>query len=420
MQGYVVVDLETTGVRPRLNDRIVEIAAIYVSPEGDIENSWTTLVNPERDMGPQGIHGVKAVDVLEAPTFDELIPWVMAVTNNRLMVAHQAAFDLGFLKAEFERYGLQFSNIYAKPLCTLNWSKAFLTGSSRTLASCCSEVDIVIENAHTAIGDANATAKLLKYYILETNDINMRTRKNRAVINDWEAQHRPMFTEQPHVRIPELFPALRGQGQEQTGSFMSKIINNLNASVGSEAEESYLSLLDRVLLDREISARETQDLVTEAYELGMNKEVCAKLNRQYLKEVIKTAWEDREITEEEKADIDKVAELLDVPSGEVDQMLEQGWFEVELKKETRQENQGRFFLEPGDLIVFTGDMTMPRDEWFDIIESMGFKPSNGVTKKVKLVVAADPDSLSVKARKAHDYKIPIMNEQGFKNLLKEI
>ena len=74
-------------------------------------------------------------------------------------------------------------------------------------------------------------------------------------------------------------------------------------------------------------------------------------------------------------------------------------------------------LVAGDYIVLTGDMLRPRDEWHGELQTRGFVPWAAVTKKVKLVAAADPDSLSGKARKARDYGIPIVGEQGLADLL---
>ena len=67
-------------------------------------------------------------------------------------------------------------------------------------------------------------------------------------------------------------------------------------------------------------------------------------------------------------------------------------------------------LAPGAHIVLTGDMELPREHWHTILETRGFAPRPAVTKRVALVVAADPDSLSGKARKARDYGIPVVGE----------
>jgi DNA polymerase-3 subunit epsilon len=77
----------------------------------------------------------------------------------------------------------------------------------------------------------------------------------------------------------------------------------------------------------------------------------------------------------------------------------------------------QFGLLPGDLIVLRGDMTRSREDWQRELRERGFVPWDAVTKKVKLVAAADPDSLSGKARKARDYGIPIVSEAGLADLL---
>jgi DNA polymerase-3 subunit epsilon len=79
-----------------------------------------------------------------------------------------------------------------------------------------------------------------------------------------------------------------------------------------------------------------------------------------------------------------------------------------------------FALAAGDYIVLTGDMLRSRDEWQGELQNRGFVPWNAVTKKVKLLAAADPDSLSGKARKARDYGIPIVGEQGLADLLERM
>ena len=59
---YAVVDVETTGLRPSWHDRVVEIAIVHVDDAGTIEAEWCTLVNPQRDLGPQHIHGITAAE----------------------------------------------------------------------------------------------------------------------------------------------------------------------------------------------------------------------------------------------------------------------------------------------------------------------------------------------------------------------
>ena len=76
-------------------------------------------------------------------------------------------------------------------------------------------------------------------------------------------------------------------------------------------------------------------------------------------------------------------------------------------------------LEPGDRVVFTGDMVRDRSEWEALARRRGLEPG-GVTKKTKVVVASDPNSLSGKAGKARSYGIPIITETAFERLLEQV
>lgn len=61
--GYTVVEVDTTGLSPAQHDRTVELSVVYVSHEGQIQDHWSTLINPSRDVGPTRIHGHSASDV---------------------------------------------------------------------------------------------------------------------------------------------------------------------------------------------------------------------------------------------------------------------------------------------------------------------------------------------------------------------
>ena len=118
------------------------------------------------------------------------------------------------------------------------------------------------------------------------------------------------------------------------------------------------------------------------------------------------------VTAAERDDLDAVAHLLDLDPAEVDAALARG--------PGGDAGVGGFRLDPGDLVVFTGEMSVPRPVWEKRAEAAGLVPRSAVTKKVKLVVAADPDSLSGKARKATDYGIPIVTEDAFAVMLQRL
>ncbi|OBJ70737.1 hypothetical protein A5643_10210 [Mycobacterium sp. 1274756.6] len=116
------------------------------------------------------------------------------------------------------------------------------------------------------------------------------------------------------------------------------------------------------------------------------------------------------VTEAERRDLNAVAESLGMPAAQVDEALAWAAGQTGSAPATSE-----FALRPGDRVVFTGDMDRGRDEWIAAVVAAGLT-SGGVTKSTRLVVAADPDSLSRKAAKARSYGIPIVNEAAFDRL----
>jgi DNA polymerase III subunit epsilon len=115
-----IVDLETTGAHP-LDSRITEIAVIEVD-EGEVRSEWETLVNPQTAIpaGIQALTGISDAMVAVAPTFRDLAEGLFERLQGRVVVAHNARFDYGFLKQEFERCGLRYT---ARTLCTVRLSR---------------------------------------------------------------------------------------------------------------------------------------------------------------------------------------------------------------------------------------------------------------------------------------------------------
>ncbi len=138
MSGFAVVDLETTGIHPGRHERVVEVAVVHVSPRGEITGAWETLVNPERDLGPQSIHRVRGADVLRAPTFAQIACALADLLRERVVVAHNLHFDAGFLSAEYRRCGHEVP--LDDGLCTMSLARRYLPGSGRSLADCCARL----------------------------------------------------------------------------------------------------------------------------------------------------------------------------------------------------------------------------------------------------------------------------------------
>ncbi len=90
---FVVVDVETTGLFPEGNDRVVEIALIRLDSFGRQIGRYETLINPMRDVGPTFIHGITAREVVDAPPFEVVAGDVVQLLRNAVIVAHNASFE---------------------------------------------------------------------------------------------------------------------------------------------------------------------------------------------------------------------------------------------------------------------------------------------------------------------------------------
>lgn len=121
------VDLETTGANPTI-DRVTEIGLVLV--DGDQVSTWSTLVNPGQPI-PQFIQrltGISNEMVAGAPAFDQVAAELAERLHGRLFIAHNARFDYGFLRNEYQRLGRRFR---ADVLCTVRLSRRLFPGHHR-------------------------------------------------------------------------------------------------------------------------------------------------------------------------------------------------------------------------------------------------------------------------------------------------
>ncbi len=157
---YAIVDIETTGLSP-VHDRIIEIA-ILVYNDGQVAESFSTLLNPEMRL-PPGIcrlSGINDEMLQDAPKFYQIARRVVELTENRILVAHNARFDYAFIRQAFRALGYHF---HRRLLCTLRMSRKLLPGlPTYTLPCLCGHLKIPLSNGHRAMNDARATLRLFE------------------------------------------------------------------------------------------------------------------------------------------------------------------------------------------------------------------------------------------------------------------
>ncbi|MFF5896697.1 DEDDh family exonuclease [Streptomyces argenteolus] len=158
-KGYAVVDVETTGLAR--DDRIISAAVYRLDAQGDVEDHWYTLVNPERDPGPVWIHGLTS-DVLEgAPLFPEVAEELSRRLAGRVLVAHNAAFDWSMIAREYARAAVTAP--VEQRLCTIALSKELrLPLPNHKLESLAAHFGVVQQRAHHALDDARVLAEAFR------------------------------------------------------------------------------------------------------------------------------------------------------------------------------------------------------------------------------------------------------------------
>jgi DNA polymerase-3 subunit epsilon len=162
---FVVVDLETTGGRAsgEGHDSITEIGAVKVRG-GAVLGELATLVDPGRSIPPQivALTGITTAMVCDAPRIDSVLPAFLEFSRGAVLVAHNAGFDIGFLRAAAERAQIAWPR--PPVLCTVRLARRVLTrdeAPSVRLSALARLFAATTTPTHRALDDARATVDVL-------------------------------------------------------------------------------------------------------------------------------------------------------------------------------------------------------------------------------------------------------------------
>src|SRR3954468_24201687 len=155
-----IVDLETTGTRPA-SDRITEIGVLEVDGF-EVQSHWSTLVNPGVAVPSeiQALNGITREMLVEAPRFADLAEDLHERLAGRVFVAHNARFDYGFLRREFDRTGIKF---HAPAVCGVKLARRLYPRErGHDLDSLIARHGLACAARHRAMGDADALWQFLR------------------------------------------------------------------------------------------------------------------------------------------------------------------------------------------------------------------------------------------------------------------
>lgn len=392
---WAVVDVETTGLSPRY-DRVVEIAVIRISADGQEVDTWSTLVDPERDMSAARFNGLSAADVRGAPTFAEIMPDVLGRIGGARLAAHNSRFDVNFLQAEVGRAGMTWEG--ANALCTMSLPYQLGMVTSRRLEDCCEELHIPLPTERSAAGNAHASAAILLATLARMGVVDYFT--TAPVAPSWPPPIPPgairRRTDPPPPRIPTAL-----------GHLASHVEVEATGDMPADGALSYLELLDRVLEDRRVTEDEVDALAMIAEEWRLPAGGIRHLHASYLQGIWGLARADGVVTGAEHRDLEILTELLGVS-------VEDATTEPTTRATVRREDlTGRSVCFTGESVCTIDGALLSRDDQEALAEEAGLVVKAGVSSKLDVLVLADPDSKSGKSRKADELGVRKMAEPVF-------
>lgn len=157
---YAILDIETTG--GQYNEEGITEIAIYKFDGHEVVDQFISLVNPEKAIQPFVVKltGINNAMLSSAPKFYEIAKRIIEITDDCIIVAHNAQFDYRILRTEFTRLGYDYQR---KNLCTVELSKKLIPDQvSYSLGKLVRALGIPMADRHRATGDAMATVKLFK------------------------------------------------------------------------------------------------------------------------------------------------------------------------------------------------------------------------------------------------------------------
>ncbi len=181
-KGVLGVDLETTGLSP-LVDKIIEIAAVKISPLGEV-TTFHTLINPLIDIPEFTIqfHGLNNIDLEAAPTIKKPLKDFWDFAERFPVVGHNSSFDLGYLIKSSHDFQIEFPPLDVYDSC--RWARSIYKNTDHSpdnfkLSTLCTYFKIPL-NHHVAIEDTFACLKVLAQTLMGVGD--QKIAKNKSFV----------------------------------------------------------------------------------------------------------------------------------------------------------------------------------------------------------------------------------------------
>lgn len=407
--AFCVVDVETTGLAPG-QDRVVEIAVVRCDAHGDTVDEWHTLVHPQRPVFGTWIHGIDDDMVADAPCFDDIAPRLLSSLDAAVLVAHNAAFDRGFLQAELAGAGIDVRLPY---LCTMHMRRhvGHTAPVMHRLAWACWQTGAPLEQAHAAVADARAVATLLRTYLVDARTMGhgtLRSLAATAAVADACSSPLLSCTERGTTGLVKPRPTTTN-------------VRSAPRHVAEPVEIArYKSALEDAVEDFALDGDEVDALHALVIDLGMSARDIRDAHREFISERLVSYLDDDELSWEEYEQLRILSRLLAVDGRWLEELVAEvrpryAAATVEALEDREGASDGAA-LEAPISVCFTGPfeaMPLTRGEVEALAADAGMHVRSGVSAKLDLLVCFDPYAGTSKLNKAESRGTVVIDQESF-------
>jgi DNA polymerase III epsilon subunit len=208
---FAFLDVETTGLDPVSGDKICEIAVIKTI-DGQVADEFVTIVNPGRNIPERAIsiHGITQVMVNRAPLFRDIAKDLLDFLNDTVIVAHNAKFDLEFLRSELKNLNQPLPE--NEVIDTLGIARRYYSFPSNSLGEIARYIGLPIDEEHRALADVTTTKDIFEYFLKDLERRGIRLKRLKDILK-LQGKSVELQTTNELVLPTEIEQALRDKGK---------------------------------------------------------------------------------------------------------------------------------------------------------------------------------------------------------------
>lgn len=294
-----IVDFETTGLTPG-HDRVVEVSVFKVEPDKKPYLAFDSLVNPKRPMAATEIHGITDKDVANAPAFEDIAGNFVKSLSGCVLAAYNVYFDIKFLEYELNQANVSyipphFCLMYMRPMLGL--------GNRCNLETACQEHGIDYQAAHIAAIDAEASAKLMQFYLNVLADKKIKTFGELSRLKNYK--YLKSFTNSPLPEPSHLNLNLSKKYLSRAG-----FDSSITISPERQAISEYWDALKTVLADLEITKEEVGYIIGVRKKIHLPKGKIRMLHAKVFASAICQFIEDKNLDDKEVLKLRRLSQCL--------------------------------------------------------------------------------------------------------------